>query len=239
MTNMRSANRTRGARSEGALVRDVLAIAAAVCAVGASFGAIAVAAGLPGWLAVLMSILVFAGGSQFMAVGLLAVGNPVAAIAAGLLLNARHLPFGLALAPVVGERWWQRAVGSHLLTDESVAFALAEPDPTRRRRSFWLTGTAIFVSWNLGTVLGVLLGVAAGDPASLGLDAAFPAGLLALLLPALRDRDVRRCAGIGAAVAVLATPLLPAGLPVLLALVGLLALLSPGPRGRLRQAAQA
>ncbi|WP_326552677.1 AzlC family ABC transporter permease [Micromonospora sp. NBC_01813] len=226
---MRSVGRTSGNRSERGLVRDVAAIAAAVGAVGASFGAIAVAAGLPGWLAVTMSILVFAGGAQFMAVGLLAVGSPVAAIAAGLLLNARHLPFGLALAPVIGQRWWQRVVGSHLLTDESVAFTLAEPDPARRGRSFWLAGTAVFVSWNVGTVLGVLLGGATGDPAALGLDAAFPAGLLALLLPALRDRDVRRCVVIGAALAVLTTPLLPAGLPVLLALAGLLALGVPTP----------
>jgi 4-azaleucine resistance transporter AzlC len=221
---MGALQRTRTSR----LIRDVVAIAAAVVAVGASFGAIATAADLPAWLVSAMSVLVFAGGSQFMAVGLIAAGNPVAAILAGLLLNARHLPFGLALADsVFGRGWPGRLVGSHLMVDESVAFALAQPDPLARRRAYWLTGGTLFVAWNLGTLLGVALGGAAGDPDVLGLDAAFPAGLIALLLPSLRDRETRRVALLGAAVAVLATPLLPAGLPVLLALVGLAALALP------------
>lgn len=219
---MRTATRT----TDTALVRDVLAIAAAAFAVGVSFGAIAVAAGMPSWLAALMSVVVFAGGAQFMAVGLVAAGNPIAAVLAGLLLNARHLPFGLAVADVMGRRWGSRLLGSHLMIDESVAFALAQDDPARRRRAYWLTGGTLFIAWNSGTLLGIALGSSIGDPAALGLDAAFPAGLLALLLPSLRDPDTRRVAIVGAALAVLATPLLPAGLPVLLALaaLGLLAL---------------
>ncbi|MDT4990661.1 MAG: hypothetical protein QOH97_553 [Actinoplanes sp.] len=70
-------------------------------AVGASFGAIAIAYGLPTWVPFLMSTVVFAGGAQFLAVGLIAA-NPIAAVLAGLLLNARHLPFGLAVAETVG-----------------------------------------------------------------------------------------------------------------------------------------
>ncbi|HET6212509.1 MAG TPA: AzlC family ABC transporter permease [Micromonosporaceae bacterium] len=200
--------------------RNVLAIALAVIAVGASYGAIAVAAGLPAWVIVAMSVLVFAGGAQFMTIGMLAAGNPIAAVLAGLLLNARHLPFGLAMSDAVGTGWGTRAIGSHLMVDESVAFAMAQPDPDRRRAAYWLTGATLFVAWNTGTLLGVALGAAAGDPAAFGLDAAFPAGLLALILPSLRDQATRRAAVAGAAVAVLATPLLPAGLPVLLALGG-------------------
>jgi len=201
----------------------VLAIAAAVGAVGVSFGAITVAAGLPAWVVPAMGVLVFAGGSQFLAVGLMAAGSPVAAVLGGLLLNARHLPFGLAVAGAVGDRWAAKLVGSHLLIDESVAFAMAQDDPARRRRAYWLTGVALFVAWNVGSLLGVVLGGAVADPAALGVDAAFPAGLLALILPSLRDRETRMVAGLGAAVAVLATPLLPAGLPVLLALAGVVA----------------
>ncbi|MGK5518940.1 AzlC family ABC transporter permease [Micromonospora sp. URMC 107] len=203
-----------------AALRDVAALGAAMVAVGASFGAVAVAAGLPGWAAVVMSVLVYAGGAQFMAVGLVAAGSPLAAVLAGLLLNARHLPFGLALGDSVGRPLRHRLLGSHLLTDETAAFALARPAGAARRRAFWLAGTLLFVAWNAGTVLGVLAGGVVGDPAAFGLDAAFPAGLVALLLPTLRDRDTRRAALAGAALAVLATPLLPAGLPVLLALAG-------------------
>jgi predicted branched-subunit amino acid permease len=234
------------------LLRDAGAIAAAVMAIGLSFGAIAVAAGLPAWLVIAMSVLVFAGGAQFLAVGLLAVGNPAAAVFGGLLLNARHLPFGFALASersgaagdgagsgrdVFGGRWPARLAGSHLMVDESVAFTMAQPDPDRRRTSYWLIGVTLFVAWNVGTGLGVLVGGAVPDPAAFGLDAAFPAGLLALLLPSLRDPAARRVALVGAAVALLTTPVLPAGAPVLLALAGLAALLVPRRAGRRDKAA--
>ncbi|MFD6637595.1 AzlC family ABC transporter permease [Micromonospora chalcea] len=214
---MRTAYRTGDAR----VLRDVAAIGAAMLAVGASFGAVAVAAGLPAWAALAMSAIVYAGGAQFMAVGLVVAGSPLAAVLAGLLLNARHLPFGLALGGALGSRRWQRLLGSHLMTDEATAFALARPAGPGRRRAFWLAGVLLFLAWNTGTALGVLAGGAAGDPAALGLDAAFPAGLAALLLPSLRDRETRRVALLGAGLAVLATPLLPAGLPVLLALAAL------------------
>ncbi|MGN9912325.1 AzlC family ABC transporter permease [Phytohabitans sp. LJ34] len=215
---MRTAERT----ADSSLARDVGAIGLAVFAVGMSFGAIAIAAGLPAWAVITMSVVVFAGGSQFMAVGLIAAGNPFAAVFAGLLLNARHLPFGLAVADAVGTGWRRRLIGSHILIDESVAFTMAQADPGARRRAYWLTGATLFVSWNVGGVLGVLLGEAVGDTDALGLDAAFPAGLIALLLPSLRDRETRNVALAGALVAVAMTPLLPAGLPVLLALSGLL-----------------
>ncbi|GIE30215.1 hypothetical protein Ait01nite_032600 [Actinoplanes italicus] len=213
-----------------AQLRDIGALAAATLAVGASFGAITIAYGLPAWVPVMMSVLVFAGGAQFLAVGLLAAGNPIAAVLAGLLLNARHLPFGLAVADTIGPRWRDRLIGSHIMTDETVAFALAESDPAARRKIYWTVGATLFVTWNTGVILGVLLGGATGDPNALGLDAAFPAGLIALILPSLRDRETRLAALTGAAVAVLLTPILPAGLPVMCALLGLAVLFRPGRR---------
>lgn len=220
---MRATERT----VDPALVRDAFAIAAAVGVIGLSFGAIAIASGLPAWAAIAMSVLVFAGGAQFMAVGVLSAGNPVAAVLAGLLLNARHLPFGMAVADAVGSGRAAQFIGSHLLVDEAVAFAMAESEPARRRAAYWLTGSMLFVLWQIGTVLGVLLGSAAGDPATLGLDAAFPAGLLALTLPSLRDRQTRHAALAGGAIAVVTTLFLPAGLPILLALLGLVLAVRP------------
>jgi 4-azaleucine resistance transporter AzlC len=219
------------------LVRDVAAIAAAAGVIGASFGAIAVAAGLSVWLASLMSMLVFAGGAQFMAVGVVAGGgSPVAAVLAGLLLNARHLPFGLAIADVLGRSWPMRLLGSHLMVDESVAFALSQREPARRRAAYWLCGGTLFVAWNVGVVVGGVAGRALGNPDAMGLDAAFPAAMLALLLPSLmgprkeaesqESGDPRRKASVtrkvalaGAVIALATTPVLPAGLPVLLALL--------------------
>jgi predicted branched-subunit amino acid permease len=113
----------------------VLALAAASFVVGLSFGAIAVAAGESTLSAVVMSLFVFAGGAQFLAVGIVgAGGSAAAAVLAGLLLNARHLPFGLAIGDVMG-RGPARFVGAHLLVDESMAFALGQEDPARRRRA--------------------------------------------------------------------------------------------------------
>jgi branched chain amino acid efflux pump len=132
----------------------------------------------------------------------------------------------MAIGDLLGRGPARLLLGSHLMVDESVAFALAQSDPRRRRAAYWLTGAGLFVTWNIGALAGALLGGAAGDPAVFGLDAAFPAGLFALLLPGLRapgraDSAAPWVAGAGALVAVAATPLAPAGLPVLLALVAL------------------
>jgi 4-azaleucine resistance transporter AzlC len=217
-----------------ALLRDVGAVALAVTVVGISFGALAVAAGMSPGLAVFMSVVVFAGGSQFMVVGMVAAGgSPVAAVLAGLLLNARHLPFGLAVADILGRRWPTRLLGAHLMIDESVAFAMAQRDPARRRAAYWWCGGMLFVAWNVGVAVGGGVGRAVSSPEAWGLDAAFPASMLALLLPSLRPaRDAeaaeasrnaadraRRVALVGALIALGATPWLPAGLPVLLAVL--------------------
>lgn len=207
------------------LARDVGLVCLADGLVGAAFGAVAVGAGLPAWLPALLSLVVFAGASQLLFVGVLvAGGGPVAAALAGLLVNLRHLPFGFAVADVLHGRRVRRLVGTHLITDEATAFTLAQSGPARRRAAFWLSGVGLFVCWNLGVGLGVLAGRVVGDTDALGLDAAFPAVLLALVLPALRaDRVARRAVALGSLVAVAAALVLPAGLPVVAALAGLLA----------------
>jgi predicted branched-subunit amino acid permease len=204
-------------------LRDALALATAIVVVGASFGALAAAAGVPPPLIVALSLLVFAGGAQFLVVAVVAAGGgAVAAVVAGLLLNLRHLPFGLAVGETVGRSWVARVIGAHLLVDETVAFSRARPAGARARSAYWLCGTLLFTAWNVGTVVGMLAGSAVPDPAAFGVDAAFPAGLLALLLPGLRRRDARRVAIAAAVAALLATPLLPPGLPVFAGLLGLL-----------------
>ncbi|HMD95336.1 MAG TPA: AzlC family ABC transporter permease [Trebonia sp.] len=208
------------------LLRDVGLVCLADAIVGVSFGATTVAGGLPWWLPVAMSLLVFAGGAQFAAVGVvLAGGSPVAAVAAGALLNTRLFPYGLAVADVTaaGGRWWTRFIGAHVVTDESVAFALRATDPARRRAGFWLCGVALFAVWNVAVLLGVLAGGAVKNTGAFGLDATFPAVLLALAMPALADRRTRAAALCGGTAAVALTPFLPAGLPVLAGLAGLAA----------------
>lgn len=203
--------------------RDIALVCLADAMVGASFGAITVSGGLPTWVPITMSLLIFAGGSQFAAVSVvLAGGSPIAAVVAGLVLNARHLPFGFAVADVLGGRWWTRLLGAHVMIDESVAFALRQRDQRQRSAAFWTCGVALFVCWNLAVVGGALAGKAIGNTGAFGLDAAFPTVLLALALPSLADRGTRNAALLGAVVAVATTPFLPVGLPVLLALAGLM-----------------
>ena len=214
--------------TESALLRDVALVCLADGIVGVSFGAIAVAGGLPWWVPVIMSLLVFAGGAQFAAVGVvLAGGSPLAAVAAGAVLNTRLFPYGLAVADVTDGHWWIRLLGAHITTDESVAFALRHTDPARRKAAFWTCGASLFTVWNLAVPLGVLAGSAIRNTAAFGLDATFPAVLLALALPTLTDGRTRVAALGGAGAAVALTPLLPAGLPVLAALGGLAALWRP------------
>ncbi|PKW08399.1 4-azaleucine resistance probable transporter AzlC [Streptomyces sp. 1222.5] len=218
---------------DGSLVRDSSLVWLAGGIVGVSFGAVSVAGGLPVWVPVLMSAIVYAGSAQFSAVGvLLAGGGPVAAAVTGLLLNTRTAAFSLAVAEIIGSGRATRLLGAHLVTDETVAFALAQSDPVRRRRAFWISGLGLFAVWNVGVAVGALAGSALGDTARYGLDAAFPAVLVALVLPAVRaDAAVRRCALLGAAVALAVTPAVPAGVPVLLALAGLFLHRRPAGRG--------
>ncbi|MET0189689.1 MAG: AzlC family ABC transporter permease [Pseudonocardia sediminis] len=225
---MSSAERTRRsdgrppASWRGADVRDAVALSVAVGVVGVSFGALAPAAGLSPLMTMAMSVLVFAGGAQLLVTGVLAAGGGlVAAVVAGLVLNLRHLPFGLALAGTIG-RGPSRFLGAHVVTDESTAFVLARSeDPARARRAFWTLGTIKFTCWQAGTALGLLLGTAIPDPSVFGLDAAFPAALLAMLFPMLRRADARRVGGAAAVVALTASPFAPAGVPVLAGLLGL------------------
>ena len=206
-------------------LRDILLVCLADAIIGVSFGAIAVAGGLAWWVPVLMSLVVFAGGSQFAATSVvLAGGSPVAAVAAGALLNTRLVPYGFAVAGITGRNWRTRLTGAQLTTDESVAFALRETGEGQARRAFWACGATLYVAWNAAVVLGVLAGTAIRNTAAAGLDAMFPAVLLALALPALADNRTRAAAAAGAAVAVALTPVLPAGMPVLAGLAGLLVL---------------
>lgn len=215
-------------------VRDIALVCLADLIVAVSFGAIAVGEGLPLWLPMLLSVVVFAGAAQFMFVGLVASGgNPISAVIAGLLVNARHVPFGFAVGDVLGTRWLPRVLGSHLMVDETVAFTLAQPDARRRRATYWVCGVALFACWNVGVVIGAFGGAAISDTDALGLDAAFPAVLLALVLPALGDTATRRAVLAGVVVALATAAFLPAGLPVLLALVGVLAGFGGGRRSEL------
>ena len=188
-----------------------MGIGVATGAYGLSFGALAVAAGLSVPQTCALSLLMFTGASQFAFVGLIGAGAP-AAIATALLLGARNALYGLRLAPLLRPR----PLAAQFVIDESAAMAVRD-DPADARLGFWSTGVAVFACWNLATLLGALGGAALSDPRVFGLDAAAPAGFLALLAPQLREREPQVVAGLAAAAALISVPLVPAGVPVLIA----------------------
>ena len=211
------------ARSRRQVVISAAPLAAAVFVFGVSFGVLAIAAHLPGWAAILMSALVFAGSAQFASLGVISSGGGVvAAIFAGALLNLRYVATGIASAPALPGRRWLRAVLAQLVIDESYAMAVAagergNPEP----RTLLITGGLLYAVWVTGTLLGALLGPVLGDPRRLGLDAAFPAAFLALLWPMLKGSAIR-CAIGGALAALALAPFTPPGVPLAgAAIVGL------------------
>ena len=193
----------------------------AVGAYGLSYGVLAVAAGLSPFLATVSSVIVLAGGSQFAFVGVLAAGgNPITGAVGGLLLNLRYLAFGFAIAPHLPTgRLWRRMLDGYLVVDESVALALADRTDGVARR-FRTVAYTVVATWIGATAIGAYGGRLIGDPATFGLDAAFPAGFLALLAPWLRTRQGRVAAGAGVALALILTPVTPPGVPILAAALG-------------------
>lgn len=208
-------------RADRPYLRPAIALGAAVGVFGMTFGVLSAAAGVGVPQTVAMSLLTFTGASQFAVVGVLAGGGTVtAALGSALLLAARNGAYGLALSPTISGGIGRRLLASQLVIDESTAMAVGQPDPAHAEGAFWATGLSVFAFWNLGTVIGALGGQVIGDPAALGLDVAFPAGFLALLVPLLRGRGGRVAAAAGAVIAAVALPFTPPGVPILLAALG-------------------
>jgi predicted branched-subunit amino acid permease len=200
---------------EGLRVGMPYAVAAGLLAI--SFGV--VAEPVMGRVApIVMSALVFAGSAQFAATAVLAAGGgAAAAIVAGILLNARYVPMGVALAPSLRGNAPRRAAVGQAMIDFS--WAAASRGGGRFDSAYMLGATApSYPAWVGGTALGVFAGEWIGDPATLGLDAIFPAFFLALLIEGeLRPGRPALAAALGALIAALLVPITPAGVPIIAA----------------------
>ncbi|WP_430867063.1 AzlC family ABC transporter permease [Demequina aurantiaca] len=208
-------------RGLGPARQQALSVSVATGAYAISFGALSVAAGMDVWQTLALSLLVFSGGSQFAFVGVIAAGGgAVAAVATSTFLGLRNGFYGVGLAPVLRPMsGLRRAWAAQMTIDESTAVALAQPadDVAARRAGFWWTGVGVFVLWNAFTVVGALVGARIGDPADWGLDAAAAAAFLALVWPRLASRRAQAVAGASGVLALLLTPVTPAGIPILAA----------------------
>lgn len=199
------------------VVRQSLSIGLATGAYGISFGALGVASGLSILQTVALSVLLFSGGSQFALVGILGAGGTgSAAVATSTLLGVRNGLYALQTSRILDVHGFRRLWAAHLTIDESTAVAVGREDRRAGRLGFFVTGVAVFVCWNLMTLLGALVGNALGDPQRWGLDAAAAAAFTALLWPRLRSGDAAATMVLAVAIALLTSPLLPVGVPVIL-----------------------
>jgi 4-azaleucine resistance transporter AzlC len=206
-------------------LRPVLAACAtlgfAVGVFAVSFGVSAVGAGASVAQTCAMSLLVFTGASQFSAISVLgAGGSSTSAFGGAALLAARNAVYGLAMAPHLKGSLSTRLVAAQLTIDESTAMAASQTDDAHRRAAFWITGLSVYLFWNVGTLIGALLGSAI-DPKTYGLDAAFPAAFVAMVWPQLLRRRSALAAGIGATICLLLIPFTPVGVPILCAALGI------------------
>ena len=152
----------------------------------ASFGVLARDVGMPGWAAILMSAIVFAGSAQIAALSILGAGGGLgSAIGAAALMNSRFLPMGIAIGPTFPGGPGARAAQGQTVVDAS--WALAADGEGGFDRHVLFGSTAIqYVCWVGGTVVGTLGGGVLGDTDRFGLDAIYPAFFAALLLKELR-----------------------------------------------------
>jgi 4-azaleucine resistance transporter AzlC len=206
----------------GAGIRRALPLAVAVLAFGISFGVLAREAGMGSLAPFVMSTTTFAGSAQFAVASVLSTGGGLAAACvAAILLNARYAPIGMSVADALSPSRVKRLLEAQLVVDES--WALSNRGGGRFDRRILIgAGAVLYVAWVGGTALGILGGNLIGDPNDLGLDAAFPALFLALLVGQIRSRQAALAAALGGAIALVAVPFTKPGIPLIAACVACL-----------------
>ena len=185
---------------------------------GTAFGAASIAAGFSVLQTCLLSLLAFSGASQFAVVGVMgAGGTAIAGIATASLLGVRNMLYALRMAPLLRVSGFKKVIAAQVTIDESTGVALSQEKlgTEAMKQGFWLTGFGVYIFWNIFTLLGALGAKAMGNPSAWGLDAAVPAAFLGLVWPRLTNK-LERALAVGALVlAVLLSPVLSAGLPII------------------------
>jgi predicted branched-subunit amino acid permease len=185
---------------------------------GTAFGAASIAAGFSVLQTCLLSLLAFSGASQFAVVGVMgAGGTAIAGIATASLLGVRNMLYALRMAPLLRVSGFKKVIAAQVTIDESTGVALSQEKlgTEAMKQGFWLTGFGVYIFWNIFTLLGALGAKAMGNPSAWGLDAAVPAAFLGLLWPRLTNKSERSLAVSALVLAVLLSPVLSAGLPII------------------------
>lgn len=201
---------------------------------GISFGALATASGLDLLQTMALSLLMFSGASQFAFIGVFASGGVAAlpgAIISAWLMGVRNGFYALRMGQVLELPMRLKPLAAQLTIDESTAVSLSRDNLTEQKQGFWWTGVSVYIFWNSLTLAGALLGEALGDPQQWGLDAAAAAAFVGLAWPRLTNLINRSVAGGGLVIAILVSPFVPVGVPVLISgLFGILVALLVKPK---------
>ncbi|MEY4000741.1 MAG: hypothetical protein RLZZ626_1096 [Actinomycetota bacterium] len=206
--------------AKGSVFSVSLGVGLATGLYGISFGALAATSGLDIWQTMALSLLMFSGGSQFAFIGVFATGGTAslgAAVASAWLLGVRNGFYAVRMAPILSKVGLAKLVPAMVTIDESTLVSISQTGLKSQRLGFWLTGGFVYLFWNSATLLGAFLGSSLGDVSKFGLDAAAAAAFVALIWARLDTGQARLVAIISIALAVALTPLLPAGIPVLVA----------------------
>ena len=205
-------------RVNRATASQSLSVSFTVGLYGTAFGAASIAAGFSVLQTCLLSLLAFSGASQFAVVGVMGAGGTAfAAIATASLLGVRNMLYALRMAPLLHVSGFRKVVAAQVTIDESTGVALSQEQlgTEAMKQGFWLTGFGVYIFWNIFTLLGALGAKAMGNPSAWGLDAAVPAAFLGLVWPRLTNKLERALAVCALVLAVLLSPVLSAGLPII------------------------
>ncbi|OHD17892.1 MAG: hypothetical protein A2087_11325 [Spirochaetes bacterium GWD1_61_31] len=194
--------------------RDTIPLLIGAFPFGLIYGTLAMSAGLSVAAAFAMSLFVFAGSAQFIAVGLFALGAaPPVIIVTTFIVNLRHLLYAANLLPFLGglSRRWRLAL-SFMLTDEVFAVAAkryAQVDGSSDKHWYHLgSSLAMYLNWQLCCALGILAGGLIPGIERLGLDIAMYVTFIGMVVPSVRDLPMALAVGV-AALAALACPTTP------------------------------
>ena len=200
------------------VLRDSLSVAIPVGTYGAAFGAASVAAGFSVLQSCILSLALFSGASQFAVIGVMgAGGSAISAIATGALLGIRNGLYAMRMTPILKLSGVRKILGAQITIDESTGVALSQENRglPAMRYGFFATGIGVYIFWNLFTLIGALSASSIGDISAWGLDAAVPAAFLGLLWPRLNSSRSRVAALLAISSAILLSPLVGAGLPII------------------------
>jgi 4-azaleucine resistance transporter AzlC len=158
-----------------------------VAVFGLVYGVVARQAGLSLVATTTMSVLVFAGASQFTAVSMWGQAGGLLIVATTLMINLRHLLMGASMAPHLrGQPAAWKALLAFGMADESYALAISRYLRGGGSREFFLgANVALYAVWVLSSLTGGGLGGLVVNPARWGIDLVFPLTFLGLLVPLL------------------------------------------------------